>query len=223
MSVLLLAAHALITTAPTLPAPAEEMASDSGLLTALVGGAVGVIITALARALGIPTDVRAHNAAIRDRDDALATWVADRNYALEQRSRAIRADVDPNPGQRPKDGTVEDTFQAVAVATFNSQAHTADLAIAAERTAALHEYRDEERRASLDRAMTLTGEGWPHRLWRTVSRNQAPELETPAKAAPVLDAWRKPSQMSGERPVLPEDATKRTLDDALAAVRSTGI
>lgn len=219
MSALLLS---VITTAHTGTAPAGEIEGASGLLTALVGGAVGVIITALARALGIPSDVRAHDAAIRDRDDALATWTADRNYELEQASKAIRAEVNPNPGERIKDGSPEDAFHTVATAGYKTQARKADIAIAAARSDALHEYRDEERRARLDRATILAAEGWAHRLWRRVGRDPAPALETPTKAVPVLNSWREPSQMSGERPVHPDDATERTLDHAIAAVRATG-
>lgn len=208
--------------AHTVAMAAGESGDYSRLLTALVGGAVGVIITALARALGIPSDVRVHDARIRDRDDALATWVADRNYNLEQTSKGIRAQINPNPGERVNDSSPEDAFHAVATAAYNTQAHNADVAIAAARSAALHEYRDEERRAGLHRATILAEEGWAHRLWRSIGRVRAPAIETPTKAVPVLDSWRKPSQMSGERPVWRNDATKRSLDDAIAAVKAAG-
>ncbi|HUR87042.1 MAG TPA: hypothetical protein VMY78_17055 [Solirubrobacteraceae bacterium] len=83
-------------------------------------------------------------------------------------------------------------------------ASAADRSIAAARGLALHEYRDESRRARLDLARTIAAEAWPHRLYRKVRRRPVPLLATPARAAPVLDAWRKQSSMSaGERAVWP--------------------
>ena len=40
--------------------------------------------------------------------------------------------------------------------------------------------------------------------------------------SPILTAWRKPSSISGERNTFPDDATKRTLDDAIASMPVTG-
>jgi len=178
------------------------------LLSAIIGGAIGVVISALARALGIPTEIRTHDAAIADRDDALATWVADRNYLLGRESTAIRK---------------RDPYQGTTDSARNAELHELDLRIADLRGAALHEYRDEERRAGLDRATILATEGWGHRLSRKLASNPARQLHTPEKATPVLDSWRKQSSMStDERPVWPDDATKRTLDDAIKNVRALG-
>jgi hypothetical protein len=183
------------------------------LLAAIIGGAIGVVITALARALGVPSEVRSHDAAIADRDDQLATWVADRNYVLGKVSTGIRdRPTTPPPDVHPATGH-----------QFVTTPHQMDVAIASERGTALHEYRDEERRAKLDRAQILATEGWGHRLWRKLTSNPAPELHTPEKATLVLDSWRTQSSMSAEhRPVWPDDATKRTLDDAIKNVRALG-
>jgi len=221
ISVLELATHALATTRTVADGTADS-GGASALITAILGGAVGVVITALARGLGIPSDVRTHDAAIADQDGALATWIADRNYSLGKESKAIRDGINPDPGESAADGTSGAAIHAVAVATYNDQARKADIAIAALRGAALHEYRDQERRVRLERASILAGEGWAHRLWRRAAGDPAPGLEAPRKATPVLDSWRKQSQMSGERPVWPEDATKRTLDDAIAGVSALG-
>jgi hypothetical protein len=185
---------------------AQDDKGGSDLLAAIIGGAIGVVITALARALGVPSDARTHDAAIADRDDALATWVADRNYVLARDSKAIR---------NPKQATTESARSA--------ELHQMDLEIADLRTAALHEYRDEERRARLARSTILASEGWGHRLWRRLASSAAPELDTPENATPVLDSWRKQSSMSAQdRPVWPDDATKRTLQDAIRSVRALG-
>jgi hypothetical protein len=194
---------------------------DSGLVPAVVGGAIGVTITALARGLGIPSDARTHDAAIADQDEALRTWVADRHYRVGKDCRAVRANVVPDPGDRAKDGTPEDSFHAVAAATYQDQARQADIEIAALRGAALHEYRDQERRIRLERASILAAEGWPHRLWRRISGSPPRELCTPTEAIPILDSWRRQSQMSSGRPVWPDDATKRTLAGAISELTSS--
>ena len=44
----------------------------------------------IARAVGVPTDVRRHDSAIRERDGSLETWIADRHYQLCQDCRRVR-------------------------------------------------------------------------------------------------------------------------------------
>lgn len=167
------------------------------MLTALVGGAVGFLLGALARALGIPGDVRTHQAAIADRDDQLASWIADRHYALQRKCQEVRA-------REP-------------TASKATDQHVADA-----RAAALHEYRDESRRARLDVATILASEGWAHRLYRRATRQGSPQLKSPECAEPLLDAWRRPSGMSGGSTVWPDDATQRTLEDAIKNLRASG-
>lgn len=110
----------------------------------------------------------------------------------------------------------------VAQANYATKAREADAAIADARGRALHEYRDEARRARLAIATTVAGEGWPHAAWRQLRRQPVPTLNTPGKAAPVLDAWRRPTGMAAEKNTWPDDATRRTLDDALGSITATG-
>lgn len=190
----------------------------AALLLAVLGGAIGVVITALARALGLPSDVRTHDAQIADRDAMIGTWIADRNYRLSEDSEESRSQLSPRPPARTPDGTPQDTFHEQDTKAWNDAAHKVDEQIAQLRADALHEYRDETRRAGLDRARILASEGWPHRAWRRVSRTAEPEFETPSAAVPLIDAWRQASHLSDQGPVQPDDATKRTLTQALSTV-----
>jgi len=195
---------------------------ESELLAAILGGSVGVLLGALARALGIPSDVRAHDAAVADRDEALSTWVADREQALRRECSAFREAVGPPPGVKPTPLTPEHSFWEQASADFDQAAAEADPTIAEARGIALLQYREEGRRARLDVSAILAAEGWGRRAYRKVTGQTAPILTTPQRAAPMLDAWRKPSMISGKRPVWPDDATKRTLEDAIASLPVTG-
>ena len=124
----------------------------SSILTAILGGAIGFLLGALARALGIPGEVRAHDATIADRDEALATWVADRDHALRRECIKLRKAL-------PEVGSMEHHIHHHAAADT-------DEAIADAKAQAIHTYRDEARRARLDVATTLTAEGWAHMLYR---------------------------------------------------------
>lgn len=194
-----------------------KQAPGADVLTALLGGAVGVALTAAARAIGIPFDLRRHNAAVADRDDQLATWVADRDRMLEEECQAIRIEVMPGK-VRPDPGalaTPEEQFKLAGYIEWLTSARAADQNVADARAHALHQYRDEARRAHLDVATTLATEGWAHHVWRWLSRNPSPVLCTPDNASAVLDSWRQPTNLNGEKAITPEDATRRTLDDAI--------
>lgn len=179
----------------------------SSVLTAILGGSTAVLLGALARSLGIPSDVRAHDVAIADRDDQLATWTADRDYELRQECERLRLDGNPQPVFEPAVGTREERL---------------DQAIAERRGLALHQWRDEARSTGLDVANILAAEGWPHRAYRKLTKKATPTLTTPERATPLLDAWRKPSAISSGAMTRPNDATKRTLDDAIATMPVTG-
>jgi hypothetical protein len=71
-------------------------------------------------------------------------------------------------------------------------------------------------------ATILAAEGWPHAAWRKLRRQPVPPVTAPDRAARLLDGWRKSSAMNPERPTYPDDATKRTLDDALDSMPVTG-
>ena len=184
----------------------------------IIGGAVGVVLTGLVRALGIPSEVRRHDAAIRDRDDMLATWIADRDYALKRECASIRGGFGSK--SRPSPGI--DGYGNDPAADWLHEAQEVDVAVSDARGKALHEYRDREREARLDVATVLAAEGWPHSAWRWLRRQPVPPVATPDKAAPLLDGWRKSSGMNPERWTATEDATKRTLGDALGSMPVTG-
>ncbi|MCA1679462.1 MAG: hypothetical protein LC777_11170, partial [Actinobacteria bacterium] len=100
---------------------------------------------------------------------------------------------------------------------------SADQAVADARSIAIHQYRDQERTAQQDVARILADEGWAHRWYRTLRRQPVPPLTTPARAKPVIDAWAKQSsESSDERPVWPDDARNRTLEEAIASIRPLG-
>lgn len=192
------------------------------LLTAALGGTVVFALTTAARAAGIPGDVRAHDAAIHERDEQLATWVADRNYSLGRECTALRT------GVKPRAWNVSEPAGLAAgiIEARERGAHTADQDIADARSVAIHQYRDQERTAQIDIARIRADEGWAHRAYRKLPllrRRPIPGLLTPDRAQPLIDSWAKQSSLSSdERPVWPDDARKRTLDDALAGVRALG-
>lgn len=167
------------------------MGAMPDVFTAALGGTVVFALTTAPRAAGLSSDVRTHDAMMCDRDDQLGTWVADRNHELARESKKLR---DAVPGDYELEKTPEGGFsmpvtrQAVEEAlraNREERAHEADVAIAEARAAALHQYRDEGRRARLDVARTLAEKGWPHRLYRRALRKRAPDLTTPVRAVPV--------------------------------------
>lgn len=121
----------------------------SDVLTALLGRAAGVLVSAFARLLGIPGDVSRHDAAIDSRSVSLVTWVTDRNYALrlecdDLRDSIIPTDELPIPPDTPVTG-----FR-VTVQTedaWKGQAAKVDKDVAFQRSMALWAYRDELARA----------------------------------------------------------------------------
>jgi hypothetical protein len=165
-----------------------------------------------------------HDAAIRERDEQLATWVADCDYALGRECTALRQplggdDAKVQPLEPGADDSYGDWHDSEKLATKQ------DCAIADARALALHEYRDQERLTKIDRLQVLASEGWAHRAYRKLPlfrHHPIPVLTTPDRAVPVLNAWRKQSSMSSSRPTWPDDATKRTLEHAIANVRTLG-
>ena len=142
------------------------------------------------------------------RDRQLSTWVADRNHELQRACKALPAKVPP--GGDPDDAGSEPfarTTELMAEGGRRRSAAEVDQAIADAGALAAHQYRDEADRAQADVDRIMASEGGAHSLWRRVTRKRVPTLTTPARAAPVLAAWLKPSGMSGERLVYPSDAT----------------
>jgi hypothetical protein len=150
------------------------------LLIAILGGSVATALALAGRSLFLPSDVRANDADVAERDEALSTWVADRHVAL-------RAEL---TGTRNRMASERQLYSGA----LNRQ-------LAHAKAMALHEYRDEERRARRDVAVIRAREGTLHRIWRNLRKQPFPMLETPAKAQPVLNTWRKfVGEESDERP-----------------------
>src|SRR5947209_20433625 len=137
----------------------------SAVLAAILGASVAFLIGWIARAVGVPTDVRRHDSAIRERDGSLETWIADRHYQLCQDCRRVR-----------------ETGHGKSLA---------DREIADLKARALHEFRDEARLARGDAARILTSENWTHGLWRRVRKQPSPIIAAEDRAEPLLNAWRR--------------------------------
>lgn len=193
----------------------------SAFLVAVVGGSVGALLLALGRGASIPIETRTHDEAVAERDEQLGTWIADTNYELLRASTAIR---DKALQQKPDDDAdPDDVYTRQDQVFWNTAARAADEEIVELRRLALHAYRDEERRAKQDRARILAVEGWAHGAYRRFRRHPIPALTTPERASVVLDWWRQQSNLStADKPLWPDDATKRTLEDAIARVRGNG-
>jgi hypothetical protein len=163
------------------------------VLTALLGGSIGSIITlAGTLTIGIPAEVRHHDRLAIEYDEDLAQWVSDECVRLE---RELAGHMNGAGSQ------------------LYSGSYLSGIATLKEET--LHLYRDQERAAERRRAALLDDEGWRHRAYRWwIVRDQLPLLTTPTKAAPILDGWREEVQGSGgSAPV--SDPTKRPLGWAI--------
>ena len=135
---------------------------------------------------------------VADRDEDLASWVADRSVALERELAAKTEELNKEN-------------------LFYSGTHGTVLALIKER--ALHEYRDQERQAERDVALAHERETWLHAFWRRLRGRPFPKLTAPQRAQPVLDAWRSPVVRHGDSPIEVVDPTRRTLRDATQAVQ----
>jgi hypothetical protein len=171
-------------------------------LIALAGGAVGSALTAAlafgARLLAARREIEATDRFVADRDEDLASWVADRSLALE---RELAAKTEALNKEN----------------LFYSGTHGTALALIKER--ALHEYRDQERQAERDVALARERETWLHAFWRRLCGRPFPKLTAPQRAQPVLDAWRSSVVRHGASPIEVVDPTRRTLRDATQDVQ----
>lgn len=170
-------------------------------LVALAGGAVGSLLTAAlavsGRLLAARREIDATDRFVADRDEDLASWVADRSLALERE-------------------LAEKTEELNKENLFYSGAHGVALARLKER--ALHEYRDQERQAQRDVAVANERETWMHAFWRGRRGRPFPSLSTPERAQPVLDTWRSSVTRHGDSPIEVVDPTRRVLGEAVQDV-----
>ena len=126
--------------------------------------------------------------------------------------RALR-DMGSGPPSLPRK-QLQGIREHIGAATLGQELATA-------KAHALHEYRDEARRARRDVALIRGREGWMHRVSRKVSGRPSPTLMAAEKAEPVLDSWRRQVlEPAGEPPTPVEDPTARTLDVAVEGLRA---
>lgn len=171
----------------------------SDFYIALAGGSVGALLTAAVglggRVAAVPAEIEQNDLDAASRNEDLETWVADRHHSLTAERRGIRN-------------------RMAAEGQGNSGALGNALAFPKEK--ALHEYRDEERRARREIEAIAGRENWLHARWRARSGNPRPSLTAADRAHPVLQSWRS---LVFEPPGGPAtevaDATKRTLDETV--------
>lgn len=161
------------------------------LLLGVLGGAALALVQWVVR---IPGQVRTHDRLIAERDEDLATWVADTHFALTERQSEILDELAAKnllySGQR-----------------LFSQARAKE--------AVLHAYRDQERQARRFVAELAGREELPHKGWRLVRHRRFPTLAAPDTSEPVLDFWRRAESYEGSPIREVDDPTQRTLDAAV--------
>jgi hypothetical protein len=172
-------------------------------LVALAGGAIGSVLTAIlavgARLFAAQREIDATDRFVRDRDEDLASWVADRSLALERELAEKSEELN-------KDNL------------FYSGVHGTALARLKER--ALHGYRDQERQARRDVAVARERESWIHAFWRRRRKRPFLTLTAPERVQPLLDVWRSSVTRHGDSPVEVVDPTRRALNEAVQDVQT---
>jgi hypothetical protein len=173
-------------------------------LSLALGSVITAAVGALIRAPGIPAAVRRNDARVVARDRSLVIWTVDPDHDLRRECKALRAR----------------STELVAQGGYEQAARDADDAIAAAKERALWQWRDQATLADNDVAEMVASEGWAHA--GRLGRRPMPRLGARDRAAPILDAWRKPTAMNPDRWTYPDDPTKRTLEGALATMPVTG-
>lgn len=145
------------------------------MTSALAGSAIGVLLTAFVALLvwlgRVPGDVEEHDRLTRDRDEDLATWVADEKLRVDLERDQILKEL------------------AARNAIFSGD-RLWKLAKAKER--ALHAYRDQERQAYRFSAGLAGRERHAHRVYRRWTKRPFVQLTTPERARPILDLGASP-------------------------------
>src|SRR4051794_5217406 len=114
------------------------------LLISLLGGSVALALRHLAN---VPTDVRRHDARIRDRDDDLTRWIHDDARAVEQ-------DYQAKLQQANAQGVLASGFPVGCRQVLSGMA--------------LHRYRDQLIHAQRVLADVHLAERWTHGIWRAL-------------------------------------------------------
>jgi hypothetical protein len=140
-------------------------------LVALVGGAVGSVVTWLiayaGRVSAVKREVAANDRALRVLDDHLETWVGDDTVRLQRQLHEISEELNKRN-------------------LLWSGEHGFQIALAKEK--ALQSYRDQERTARSQEAEIGAREGRLHSLVRAWT-SQPFGLTAPDRVRPILDAW----------------------------------
>lgn len=191
---------------------ADTITQVSEVWTAIIGGTVGVLLGLLLAQLGRAAlawrEVTDHDKLTEAENERLLIWVDDRTQRLVEEMRGIN-NRNATFGQQPSGSNGRQ--------------------LAAAKSAALHEYRDQRQRV-IDqlRALALTESPW-HSLWRLLrpKHRRAPGLTVDDEAEPFLDRWREPVTRHSADPkdaVQVFDRTKRTPDvgrDELPSLKLT--
>lgn len=220
VSVLLAAAQEV---AQTTPAPSAS--SGGGFpWTPFISGVVGAVLALLVRSLDLGTEVRRNNAMMREYDEALIDWTADRDMRLREDSRTaheLGSTAHEDAGIMLDRLVRERTGEDPRAERILEKQQRADRELAALRAAALRDYRTKLRETNLEITKVEASEQWPHRAYRWSRRMPTPELQAPDRVAPLLAGWRKPA-MYAVKLTVPDDATRRTLDDVVRSQPVTG-
>jgi hypothetical protein len=170
------------------------VALEDAVVGGIIGAASAGVIALMVRAVAIPSEARAHDRFVGDRDEDLARWISDEHVRLAREIRTIGSNLN-------------------ARNLFYSGELGYQVGLAKER--ALHAYRDQETQARRDAAAVHDRETMLHRIYRGLRRQPFRDLETPVRATPVLDLWREPVTrhlQPSDRPAEVDDPAARTLD-----------
>jgi hypothetical protein len=174
---------------------------SSDLAIGLAGGTIGAVLAGVfaqaGRAWLAWGEVTLHDYEAGERNRRLRVWVDDRTRELVREMKTI-------------------TNKRASEGQLYSGAHGA--AVAAAKAQALHQFRDEAEKATIELMELRAREGAWHSLWRALRRRPAPRLTAAGEVEPFLDRWREPVSRHGDEANLinPIDRTRRSFEEALA-------
>lgn len=170
------------------------------LLIALAGGAIGAILTGLAwllvRLASVPSDLRAHDYAVKVLNEDVELWVADTYRELAQELRRI---------------SNTQGLQIESGSHLNARS--------AAKTKALHRWRDRLHVAERDLVALQGQERWYHRVWRRLpGYSDELSLTSAGRVEPVIAEFRRDVETPGGQSAEVRDPTRFTLDDLIIEI-----
>lgn len=163
----------------------------SELVVALAGGAIGSVLTTLARYSAVPAEVRQHDRQIAEIDADLDRFAADEYARL--RNAVLPQFLNPDAKQRM-------TFQQQPGKQPQMRAKEWIVVVAA----SIQLYRDHEN-AQIGRYREIVAsENLAHRIWRMTESKLVPQLQTPPVAARFIDRWWTLRTSTAERAHMPD-------------------